>query len=210
MIKRDIYSILFILVPFIYLFIIYEALPELVPIHWNIHGEVDALKGKRFLVLAPALPLLTFMLLSIVSKIDPKNQLDGSTRKHRRLKGVLTILMSAVAVLIMRASKNASVLDLNLMFFFIGVLYVVMGNYMKTIKPNYFLGIRTPWTLQNEEVWKSTHELGGLVWFIGGSVIALSCLIFEQEITFWFFIATTAVMTIIPVVYSYLEFKKSK
>ena len=81
---------------------------------------------------------------------------------------------------------------------------------MKTIKPNYFLGIRTPWTLQNEEVWKSTHELGGVVWFIGGSVIVLSCLFFPQGINFWIFIGTTAVVAIIPGVYSYLEFKKSK
>ena len=61
-----------------------------------------------------------------------------------------------------------------LIFPLIGLLFAFLGNYFKTIKPNYFIGIRTPWTLENEEVWKKTHLIGGKLWFVGGLLMALT------------------------------------
>lgn len=96
------------------------------------------------------------------------------------------------------------------MVLIIGLLYLILGNYFKTIKANYFIGIRTPWTLENETVWKETHKLGGKLWFIGGLILILSSLLLEKQTNFTLFIIVTAIISIIPVVYSYLKFQNVK
>ncbi|MEC8832569.1 MAG: SdpI family protein, partial [Bacteroidota bacterium] len=90
------------------------------------------------------------------------------------------------------------------------VLFIIFGNYFKTIKANYFIGIRTPWTLENESVWKETHKLGGKIWFAGGLLIILSSLIFNEKINIIIYMSCIAIMVLVPVIYSYLLFKKLK
>jgi uncharacterized membrane protein len=87
---------------------------------------------------------------------------------------------------------------------------MALGNYFKVIKQNYFLGIKTPWTLESEEVWKLTHILAGKLWIVGGLLIVIFSLVVPEDINFYLFITTTAIITIVPIVYSYLIFKKLK
>jgi hypothetical protein len=87
---------------------------------------------------------------------------------------------------------------------------MVLGNYFKVIKQNYFLGIKTPWTLESEEVWKLTHILAGKLWIVGGLLIVIFSLVIPEDINFYLFITITSIITIVPIVYSYLIFKKLK
>lgn len=87
---------------------------------------------------------------------------------------------------------------------------MALGNYFKVIKQNYFLGIKTPWTLESEEVWKLTHILAGKLWIVGGLLIVIFSLVIPEDINFYLFITITAMITIVPIVYSYLIFKKLK
>jgi len=87
---------------------------------------------------------------------------------------------------------------------------MALGNYFKVIKQNYFLGIKTPWTLESEEVWKLTHILAGKLWIVGGLLIVISSLVIPENINFYFFISITAIISIVPIVYSYLIFMKLK
>ena len=131
-------------------------------------------------------------------------------KKYDTLKLIATTFMSVLALFIIYMAKNQSVANPNYIFLLMGVLFIIFGNYFKTIKANYFIGIRTPWTLESEIVWKETHKMGGKIWFIGGLLIILSCLIFEKEINAVIFLIITAIMVLVPVVYSYLLFKKQK
>lgn len=72
------------------------------------------------------------------------------------------------------------------------------------------MGIRTPWTLENEEVWKKTHQFGGKLWFVGGLLIVLLSLLVKESYVAFLFLGITAIICIVPIVYSYLEFKKVK
>jgi uncharacterized membrane protein len=81
---------------------------------------------------------------------------------------------------------------------------------MHNIKPNYFAGIRLPWTLENEENWKKTHLLAGKLFFAGGLLIAILCLLTPVIISIILFITITIIVTIIPGVYSYRLYKKQK
>ncbi len=200
-----------VLLPFIYLAYVWNDLPDKVPLHWNISGEIDKYGNKAELILIPMLlPLLTYLIFLIVPKIDPKSKLDKMGNKFQTLKFLLTMFMSVLALFIIYLAKNRSFDNSNYIVLLVGLLYLILGNYFKTVKANYFIGIRTPWTLENETVWKETHKLGGKLWFIGGLLIIISSLILEKQLNFILFIVITAIITLVPVVYSYLKFQKIK
>ena len=93
----------------------------------------------------------------------------------------------------------------------IGLLFIMMGNYFQTVRPNYFVGIRTPWTLENEQVWKKTHRLGGRIWVAGGiSIVLLGLLINSVTAMLICFFGLILIMVLVPVVYSYMEFRKNR
>ncbi len=200
-----------VLLPFIYLAYVWNDLPDKVPLHWNISGEIDRYGNKAELILIPILlSLLTYLIFLIVPKIDPKSKLDKMGNKFQTLKFLLTMFMSVLALFIIYLAKNRSFDNSNYIVLLVGLLYLILGNYFKTVKANYFIGIRTPWTLENETVWKETHKLGGKLWFIGGLLIIISSLILEKQLNFILFIVITAIITLVPVVYSYLKFQKIK
>lgn len=89
----------------------------------------------------------------------------------------------------------------------IGILFIVMGNYLPATKPNYFVGIRTPWTLESDLVWRKTHRLGGKLFIINGVLLFASLFLFSTAFSFWFLLGTTIALTIIIFTYSYRTFK---
>ncbi|MCP4882471.1 MAG: DUF1648 domain-containing protein [Flavobacteriales bacterium] len=197
-----------VLIPFIYLAYIWEKLPEKVALHWNIEGEVDRYGDKSELILIPILlPLLIYVLFMIIPKIDPKDKLKHMGKKYNVLKTVLTVFMSVLSMIIIYTALNESFYNPNYIFLMIGVLFAILGNYFKTIRANYFIGIKTPWTLENETVWKETHKLAGKIWFIGGLVIIFGSLILEKTANTVLFAITTVTITLIPVVYSYFKYQ---
>lgn len=207
--KNEIPLIAIVSLPFIYLAYIWNELPEKVPMHSNIKGEIDRFGEKTELLLIPILlPLLIYIIFLIVPKIDPKNKIKKMGNKYQHIKILLTTFMSILALFIIYTAKNQSFANPNYIVLLIGILYIILGNYFKTIKANYFIGIRTPWTLENETVWKETHKLGGIMWFIGGIIIVIASLILDKQPNFTLFVIITGIITIIPIAYSYLKFKK--
>lgn len=197
------------MLPFIYLAYIWNQLPEKVPMHWNIKGEIDRYGDKIELLIIPfMLPVLTYLIFLVVPKIDPKNKIKQMGKKYDSLKWILTAFMSVLALFIIYSAKNSSFSNPNFVFILVGLLFSTLGNYFKTIKANYFIGIRTPWALENETVWKDTHKLGGVLWFWGGIGIVISGIIFSSKISFVILMSITAIISIIPIVYSYFRFKK--
>jgi uncharacterized membrane protein len=206
--KKELPLIAIVLLPFIYLAYIWNQLPEKVPMHWDIKGEIDRYGEKMELIIIPILlPLLVYIIFLIVPKIDPKNKLNKMGNKLQIIKVLSTTFMSILALFIIYSSKNQSFTNPNYIILLIGVLYIILGNYFNTIKANYFIGIRTPWTLENETVWKKTHKLGGKLWFVGGIIVVLTSLILDKEPNVTIFLIITGIITIIPIVYSYIIFK---
>ena len=119
----------------------------------------------------------------------------------------MVIFVSALGCLIITSAKDRAVMK-NFIFPLLGLMFAFIGNYMVNIKPNYFAGIRLPWTLSNDENWRKTHQLGGKLWFAGGMLIAVASFFLPGPQAFTFFISVIAIMVIIPLVYSYRLFKK--
>jgi uncharacterized membrane protein len=209
--KKELPIIGIVILPFIYLAYIWNSLPQVVPIHWNMEGEIDGYGNKAMLILVPILlPLLVYLIFLAIPKIDPKNRLNQMGNKLQNIKVILTIFMSVLALFIMYSAKNQSLTNPNYMILGLGILFIILGNYFKTIKPNYFLGIRTPWTLESETVWKETHKLAGKMWFIGGIIIIFSSLILEKQLNLIVFLTVTGIITLIPIYYSFTKFNAEK
>ncbi len=207
--KKEIPFLAIALIPFAYLIYIWNRLPEKVPMHWNGAGEIDRYGDKKeLLVMLFMLVGITYFVFLIIPSIDPKQKLQNMGNKLNNLRMILTLFMSGLAVFILYSVQQKTS-NPAFVFSIIGLLFAFLGNYFKTIKPNYFIGIKTPWTLENEEVWKKTHQLGGKLWFIGGLLMALT-FVLPNKIQFYTFMGIVAVITIVPIVYSYLEFKKIK
>lgn len=208
---KELPIIITVMLPFIYLAYIWNTLPAQVPIHWNAQGEIDGYAGRISLLLIPfALPVLTYIIFSFIPKLDPKGKIGLMGTKYHNLKLLLVAMMSLLALFIIHSSKKASIGNMNYIFAGLGIIFIILGNFMKTIKPNYFLGIRTPWTLENGQVWRETHELAGKLWFIGGLLITILTLLLPKEYGFNLFISITVLLALVPIIYSYLRFQKYK
>jgi uncharacterized membrane protein len=207
--KKELPIIGIVLIPFVYLAIIWNSLPQRVPIHWNYKGEIDNWGSKLTLFgMLFMLPVLTYVLMLVIPKIDPKKKIFLMGGKFYQLKFFLVLFMSLLALVILYITKNQSFSNSNLHYFLVGILFMILGNYFKVIQPNYFIGIRTPWTLENQEVWKATHIFAGKLWFIGGLLMILGGLVFHNFSFRIVFIALILVLVLVPSAYSYFKFKK--
>lgn len=206
--QKELPLIIIVLIPFVYLAYVWNSLPEKVPLHWNMEGEIDRYGEKSELILIPVLlPLLIYVLFTIIPRIDPKRKIKNMGNKYTILKSIMTIFMSALAMIIIYAALNETLYNPNYIVLLIGILFALLGNYFKTLRANYFIGIKTPWTLENETVWKETHKLAGKLWFAGGLLIVLTSILLDKKTNFTLFAVITVFITVIPVVYSYIKFQ---
>lgn len=206
--KKELPTIGIVLLPFIYLAFIWNTLPEKVPTHWNYKGEVDHW-GDKFSLLGMLfmLPVFTYSLMLVIPKIDPKKRISFMRGKYDQLKFIIVLIMSGLAFVILHITKNQSTASPTLICLPIGLLFIGLGNYFKVIQPNYFIGIKTPWTLENNEVWKLTHILAGKLWVLGGLIIVVSCLTLPAAINLYVMFSIVAIISITPIVFSYFKFK---
>lgn len=206
-IKKEIPFLVLTLLPFGYLAAIWKQLPLQVPMHWNGSGEIDRYGDKSELIVTIFMLVgLTYLLFLFLPNMDPKQKIQKMGAKWQNLRFLLTLFMSALAIFILYSVQQKSS-NPSVVFILIGLLFTVLGNYFKTVPSNYFIGIRTPWTLESESVWKKTHQLAGKLWFVGGlAIIATSLLTSNWQ--FYTFIGITIVITIVPIVYSYRFFSE--
>lgn len=209
--KKEVPLLVVMAIPFIYLAYLWNSLPEKIPIHWNIKGEIDGWGTKdQLLVILLALPVLTYVLFLIIPYIDPKKKLKNMGNKFGHIKFFLVLLMSLLAVFILYSVQHQNGSNIKWAYALMGFLIVGLGNYFPAMKPNYFVGIRTPWTLENESVWKATHKMGGKLWFFGGLLMTLLVLALPTESSFVVFMTGTAVLALVPIIFSYAKYKALK
>lgn len=201
-----------ICIPGIYAASIYSSLPETIPIHFDISGKPNGYANKSSLwlimLLMAGVSAGVYLLIKNLPKIDPKKAAGQSPEVYQKIGMAIVIFLSAISIVIIYASANGSVNINKLMLPLMGLLFAVLGNYMHSIKPNYFVGFRIPWTLENEDNWRKTHQLVGKIWVPGGIVITIGTLVLPFMAGFIFTFAVILPMVIIPCVFSYRYFKK--
>jgi uncharacterized membrane protein len=206
--RKELPIIGIVLTPFVYLALIWKSLPERIPTHWNINGEIDDWGNKFFLIIVIfILPVLMYAIMLAASRLDPKKRISLMGGKFYQLKFFMVLFMSLLALFFIYITKNQTFSSPNLIYVLVGILLMVLGNYFKVIQPNYFIGIRTPWTLESREVWKATHVFAGKLWFIGGLIIVLGGLIFPGFTFAKAFVSIGVTLAFVPIIYSYFKSK---
>lgn len=210
--KTELPHVIITSLPFIYLLYVWNKLPDQVPLHWNAAGEVDRWGDKIELWIIPfLLPLLTYSILYFAPSIAPKNNLKKNEVRYNQIRLLLVSIMSIIAIYVIYSAQQLGDASPKMIFVLMGLLIAGLGNYMQTIKQNYFVGFRTPWTLESEDVWRATHRYAGRIWFAGGILITILTLLLSSmstTITVFFFII--AIIVIIPSYYSYKLYKELK
>lgn len=203
---------IFLLLPYVYLATIWHELPDRVATHFNIDGDADAWSNKTMLIFIPSsLGLFVYGLLAALPKLDPKNTFEQMGNKFFSLQLMLILFFSVLAIYLLYSSKVGCIQNPNIVLALVGFLFAFLGNYFQTIRPNYFIGIRTPWTLESEIVWKKTHRLGGIFWMFGGiTIVILAFLINNKSLFMTLFFIISAILVLVPTIYSYIEFQKQK
>jgi len=201
-----------IILPYVYLSTIWDKLPARVPTHFNLQGNPDDWSGKSTLLFIPgAMCLGIYLLMLVIPFLDPKKKIQQMGSKYYNLRLMLAFFMSILSIYLLYISEAGSLKNPNMLLALIGGLFAMLGNYFQTVRPNYFIGIRTPWTLESAETWRKTHLLGGRIWIAGGVLIAvLSFFIHDNNAMAITFGTIIAVLVLIPVIYSYFEFQKEK
>jgi uncharacterized membrane protein len=197
-----------IALPIAYLIYLWNKIPKEVPMHFDIHGEVDRYGSKSELIIITLLPLFIYGMMILIPKLDPKKQLDKMGNKYNSLTFIIVLFMSILAIYMIYTSVNSTSISSNFIYIMVGGLFMLLGNFFKTIKPNYFVGIRTPWTLESEEVWVKTHKMSGYLWVAGGLMIIICALLFSAEIAFYAVMAISILLAIVVVVFSYIKYKE--
>ncbi|MFD2248299.1 SdpI family protein [Pontibacter ruber] len=208
---REIILWFIILVPLAYLALSWNELPERVPVHFNVQGEADGWAGKTSLIGIVFLTTVVMnLLLLLIPKIDPKRKLAYMGSKYDQLRFILVGFMAALAMFVIYNAVHEDTFQINILFLLLGAMFVGLGNYFQAIKPNYFIGIRTPWTLESEHVWRKTHRLGGRLWMIGGLLMMVLALLPFDQFRQVLFLVIVGVLVLIPVIYSFLESRKEQ
>jgi len=206
---------LIILVPAIYLAVLWGNIPGKVPMHFDFKGNVDSYGTRRdLLILILSLTVvnaIVYLVVSNIYKIDPRKSAALNKERMKRMAFGVSVYLSAIWImLIYEIAHNDTSMTMKFVFVAMGLLFALLGNNMYNIQPNYFAGIRLPWTLENEDNWRKTHHLAGRLWFFGGLMFALIALLLSVKVVGFFSVALLAILVIIPVFYSYNLYKTSK
>lgn len=211
-IKHDGLILLFLFLPLAAIPFLSPLLPDVVPIHFNIHGEPDDFGSKWIiLLLTPLINLVLYLIILGVSYIDPKQKISAWKKPVPQLRFSVVLMMFSIHLLLIVNTLFTEMNMLKWILALISLFFIVLGNYMRPVQHNYFIGIRTPWTLESEKVWRETHYVTARLWFILG-VLQLVIIYFAESIWilhtgYWLLLGA---MIIYPVWYSWKRFNEIK
>ncbi len=192
------------LLPILIGIILWDKMPDTIATHWGFDGKADGFSSKWFAVLGiPAFLLAIHWICIFATSTDPKHK-----NISPKILGLILWICPMIS-LVMQTGIYAQALGLDPKIEFItplmvGIMFIVIGNYLPKCKQSYTVGIKLPWTLQDEDNWQKTHRLADFVWVISG--ILMVCSAFFQWL--WIIFVVMILATLIPVIYSYLYYRK--
>jgi uncharacterized membrane protein len=197
-----------ILLSFITAFYFYPQMPEEMASHWNLRSEVNGYLPKFWgLFLMPLILIGIFLLYLLIPKIDPLKQNIEKFRKY--FDGFITLIVLFLFYLYLLTifwNLGMKFDMIKALIPALGILFYCSGVVLEQAKRNWFIGIRTPWTLSSNEVWNKTHQLGGRLFKMAGLLVLLG--IFFKEYIFWFVLVPIIMVVIYTTLYSYFEYQK--
>ena len=181
-----------------------------VPVHWGIDGQIDAYAPKETgLFFLPVLTAVLAAMLAVIPRSSRDGPISSALPRHTAPCGSPSILlMGAVHVMFIAAALGAVFDVTQPILIGIGALLVVVGNYLPKVRPNYIMGIRTPWTLASDLSWARTHRIGGRLFVVEGLVLVVLGVLGVREVLVVIAVLGSAVVGLVAVfAYSYRVWK---
>jgi uncharacterized membrane protein len=205
--KRELPILLVVLLPILFVMLTNSKLSNATEINWiqpkqiSIWTMLSIFLGVNFFI---------YVLLLFVQRIDPKKKnYETFESSFYKIRFIISLFMSVITGLFIASNIGIVIDELKILRISTFVLLAVIGNYVYSIKPNWFIGFRTPWTLDNETVWRKTHQFGAKI-MLGFSIIGLIVSLIPQKegIGLIVFFSIIMIMVIIPIIYSYRLHKR--
>jgi uncharacterized membrane protein len=218
LLRNEWLQLLILAIPFCVAAFWWPQLPARLPIHWNFRGEIDGYAGKIFGALfLPVINVVLVLLITLLPRFDPKfPNYDVATQAS--ITGVYRVCRLAISVFL--AALTVAILLFALQFHFdltrllaggMGLLFAVIGNSMTKLRPNWFAGFRTPWSLESRSVWIKTHRLGGWLMVGCGLGLFVESLFFSAKLCFLAGVLPLIILVgIVPAAYSYFCYRAEK
>lgn len=190
--------------------LLWNRLPDLMASHWNINDQVDGYIPKVWGVfMVPLITLGMFGLFLVLPSVDP---LKANIAQFREAFNLFIVLMVGFMLYLygLTLAWNLGYKDFKMsgaMLPAIGLLFIFIGFVMRQAKRNFFIGIRTPWTLSSDTVWNETHRIGAVLFMISGALAFLGGF-FGGTTAFWMMFAPIIGSTVFLLIYSYLLYRR--
>lgn len=183
--------------------------PEQIPVHWDASGEVDRYGGKvEGLLLPPLLATGLYLLMRFAPRIDPGRANYPKFSLPYNIIRISTLLLFAGVYAVLHLWIRGRQVDVSsIMPLLIGTLFVVLGGVMGKLRPNWFMGIRTPWTLSSKTAWVRTHRIGGWLFILLGLLLIMALPFVDRSTAFRILVFGVAGIAVWSMVYSYLVWR---
>lgn len=210
MIKRNkgtlILTSIVMLIPAVIGLLLWNQLPDQIPSHWGINGEIDGWSSKGFTVFFfPALLLAIHWLCVFASSADPKSK-DYHPKMLQLVLWTCPVLGLVLSALVYTVALGYPLNVEIIMPLLVGLMFIIVGNLLPKCRQSYTMGIKLPWTLANEENWNKTHRFGGKLWVMGGVITMATAFLGS----FWILLGVLIVMVAAPTIYSYALYRKQQ
>jgi uncharacterized membrane protein len=209
--KTEWFSVSLIILSFVVGFYLWQHFPSIVPTHWGINGEVNGWSGPLFAAFfLPALMLTMYLLFLFMPYIDPKkDQYAAFSSVYHNFKD---LMVAFLFILYFMTGLNGLGYQVDISFYvpiMVGALFIIIGIFMRKVKMNWFVGVRTPWTMSSETVWEKTNRLSFWVFVASGLLMAATAL-FTWRIKVILFILSIGLIILILPIYSFILYTKEK
>ncbi|WP_336785331.1 SdpI family protein [Paenibacillus sp. MMO-177] len=189
-----------------------HQLPDVIGSHYNINGEQNGTMNKSNMwLLYAGVGIVLPVFLSVVRNVDPRRQNYARFSEYYTLmRWTISLFIHGVFVLMILQNLDYDLPFVNIVFGGLGIMWMIIGNRMGQLRSNFFMGIRTPWTITDENNWRSTHRLGGRLWFVAGILMLLGGCLLTAKWLIAVLIVSMVLSVVIPYLYSYLLYAGAK
>lgn len=190
--------------------IVWPTVSGQIPVHWDAHGNVDGYGGKfEGLLLLPLIALGLYILLLFLPRVDP------GRANYAQFSGPFLVVRYAILMLLaglygitLLAVKGYDFNTTRLVLGAIGILFIVLGNVLGKVRPNWFVGVRTLWTLSSKRSWVRTHRLAGWLFTLAGLIFLVLIAFNVGAALPWLIVGVVGLLTVALVAYSYIEWRQ--
>ncbi|WP_243524971.1 SdpI family protein [Bacillus pseudomycoides] len=208
--KKHLFAIILISITLLAWVIAWPHLPNTIATHWS-GGTADGFSSKLTGMMSMVgIMIGCYVFLNVLQKIDPKKE------NYEKFSKALMMINNSLLVVLFIGNIDIITNGLGYKLFInrvpellVGILFLIIGNYLPQCKPNFFVGMRNPWTLSNEEVWRKTHRFSGKVFVVLGLVMIVSIVVPADWRSYMMF-AMILIAVVLTNGYSYILYKKEQ